>query len=98
MHQAPFAVACTAAPKEVFGGEPPRFLPADEPGCAPFQGIAIEGDKLKISIDRSTLPPEFDGLETWSVVLGLATNEGTWSTVTVMPADLPDPIAPRATP
>ena len=39
-----------------------------------------------VSLDRATLPEAFSGLDTWVTVLAMATDQGTWSISTTMPA------------
>ena len=86
MDTEPLAYACTRQPANVFDG--PVFLPGAEPDCAPFTAT-IEGTRLHIAIDRAGLPPAFDGVDWWSIVLAMQTEEGRWSQIGGMPSKLP---------
>jgi hypothetical protein len=82
----PLAFACVTAPADVFDGS--TFTPARSPDCAPFTAT-VNGERLHIAIDRERLPPAFDGVEWWSVVLAMDVPEGQWSVVTGMPSRVP---------
>ena len=95
MAQRPLVYACAEAPVNVFGGDPSRFLPGDEPGCAPFD-VSLDQGVLRTSIDRATLPAAFDGLDSWTVVFGLSTPEWDWSYSKPMAAAIPNLPGPRS--
>jgi hypothetical protein len=71
----------------VFGADPEGLVLGDDPNCA---GVAshFHGDALTVSIDRAALPEQFGGLDTWTLVLAMATQEGNWSISKPMPASL----------
>ena len=94
MAETPLVYACAEEPANVFGGDPVHFLPADEPGCAPYD-VVVDGDTLRISIDRASLPEALTNLESWSLVMGLERPEGRWSMVSPAIVVFPDLLKPR---
>jgi hypothetical protein len=97
MGDVPLAYACTEEPESVFAGEGQSIVLGSDPRCVPFSS-SLDGSRLTLSIDRAAMPQAFEGLEVWSYVLAMATREGDWSVVAILPADLPDPLAPQGTP
>jgi len=87
MREAPMAYACVSPPKTVFGADPQGLVLGNDPNCA---GVAshFHGGALTVSIDRAALPEQFGGLDTWTLVLAMATQEGNWSISKPMPASL----------
>ena len=102
MRDAPFAYACTEAPANVFGGDPPVLLVSGDLRCAPFN-VSLDGSRLTISIDRTRVPEAFKTLPWWTSVLAFQNEEGAWSQTGVIPASLDGftpggSIAPMPTP
>jgi hypothetical protein len=89
--QPPHVYACSGRPDAVFEPGTARILPETDPRCVAF-GTAVADGRLRISLDRATLPPTFDGLAAWTVVMAVAADEGTWSFMTTLPAVFPKPV------
>lgn len=89
--QPPHVYACSSQPDAVFEAGTSRILPATDPRCVAF-GTAVADGRLRISLDRATLPPTFDGLPAWTVVMAVAVDEGTWSFMSTLPVVFRRPV------
>jgi len=83
MRDAPLAFVCTKTPEKVFEGN--GIILGGDPTCSALSSH-VDNDTLTVSLDRATLPEALSGLDTWVTVLAMATDQGTWSISTTMPA------------